>query len=66
VLIGQGILLATERAHRRRGARQQIEIAFASLERVFGLSETLASTLVGLAVRIAAKVTDPTPWIWSS
>jgi IS5 family transposase len=51
-----GILLATERAERRRGARQQIEIALSSLKRVFGLGETLATTLVGLATRIAAKI----------
>ena len=52
-----GILLVTERADQRRGVRQQIEIAFASLKRVFGLGETLATTLVGLATRIAAKIT---------
>jgi hypothetical protein len=52
-----GILLVTERAAQRRGVRQQIEIAFASLKRVFGLGETLATTLVGLATRIAAKIT---------
>ena len=51
-----GILLATERAERRRGARQQIEIAISSLKRIFGLGETLATTLVGLATRIAAKI----------
>jgi len=51
------ILLVTERAKQRRGARQQIEIAFASFKRVFGLGETLAKTLVGLATRIAAKIT---------
>jgi Transposase DDE domain len=51
-----GILLVTERAKQRRGARQQIEIALASLKRVFGLGETLAKTLVGLATRIAAKI----------
>ena len=50
-----GILLVTERARQRRGARQQIEIALASLKRVFGLGETLAKTLVGLATRIATK-----------
>ncbi len=42
---------------RRPGLRQRIEIAFSSLKRVFGLGETLATTLVGLATRIAAKVT---------
>ncbi|MDP8925428.1 MAG: transposase [Actinomycetota bacterium] len=51
-----GILLATERAERRRGVRQSIEIAISSLKRVFGLGETLATTLVGLATRIAAKI----------
>lgn len=51
-----GILLATERSERRHGARQHIEIAISSLKRVFGLGETLASTLVGLATRIAAKI----------
>ncbi len=56
-LAESGILLVTERAKQRRGARQQIEIAFASLKRVFRLGETLAKTLVGLAVRIAAKIT---------
>ena len=55
-LAGSGILLVTERAKQRRGARQQIEIAFSSLKRVFGLGETLAKTLVGLVTRIAAKI----------
>jgi hypothetical protein len=52
-----GILLATERSERRRGVRQQIEIALSSLKRVFGLGETLATTLTGLATRIVAKIT---------
>jgi hypothetical protein len=51
-----GIHLATERAERRRGVRQHIEIALSSLKRVFGLEETLATTLVGLATTIAAKI----------
>src|SRR5215207_1796240 len=51
-----GVLLVTERAKRRRGVRQRIEIAFASLKRVFGLGETLATTLTGLATRIVAKI----------
>lgn len=51
-----GILLATERAQRRHGVRQHIEIALSSLKRVFGLGETLATTLIGLATRIAAKI----------
>src|SRR5215204_1538093 len=51
-----GILLATEHSERRHGARQHIEIAISGLKRVFGLGETLATTLVGLATRIAAKI----------
>jgi IS5 family transposase len=51
-----GVLLATERAERRRGVRQQVEITFASLKREFRLGETLAITLTGLVTRIAAKV----------
>ena len=42
-----GVLLATEPSERRRGVRQHIEIAISSLKRVFGLGETLASTLWG-------------------
>jgi hypothetical protein len=56
VLAGVGILLTTEPSERRRGLRQRIEIAISSLKRVFGLGETLATTLVGLATRIAAKI----------
>ncbi len=37
--------------------RQQVEIAFSSLKRIFGLGETLATTLVGLLTRIASKMT---------
>jgi hypothetical protein len=51
-----GILLRTERSERRPGVRQRVEIALSSLKRVFGLGETLATTLVGLATRIAAKI----------
>src|SRR3712207_1337136 len=40
-----GILLSTEPPERRRGVRQRIEIAISSLKRVFGLGETLATTL---------------------
>jgi DDE family transposase len=50
------ILLVTERSERRRGVRQQVEIALSSLKRVFGLGETLATTLVGLATRITTKI----------
>jgi hypothetical protein len=55
-LAEMGIVLATERSERRRGVRQRVEIALSSLKRVFGLGETLATTLVGLATRIAAKI----------
>ena len=52
-----GILLITgEASARRAGVRQRVEIALASLKRVFGLGETLATTLVGFATRIAAKM----------
>ena len=52
------VLLSSEASARRPGLRQQIEICFSSLKRVFfGLGETLATTLVGLATRIAAKMT---------
>jgi hypothetical protein len=52
------VLLSSEASARRRpGVRQQIEVCFSSLKRVFGLGETLATTLVGLATRIAAKMT---------
>jgi hypothetical protein len=50
------ILLVTEPSARRRGVRQRVEIAISSLKRVFGLGETLATTLVGLATRITAKI----------
>ncbi len=50
------ILLVTERSRRRRGVRQQVEIALSSLKRVFGIGETLATTLVGLATRITTKI----------
>ena len=46
------ILLLTEPSERRRGVRQRVEITISSLKRVFGLGETLATTLVGLATRI--------------
>ena len=55
-LAESGILLVTERS-RQGGKRQQVEIALANLKREFRLGETLATTLVGLATRIAAKVT---------
>ena len=56
-LVEAGILLVSgEASARRPGVRQQIEIALASLKKVFNLGETLATTLVGLATRIAAKI----------
>jgi hypothetical protein len=51
------VLLRTEGASRRPALRQQVEVCFATLKRTFGLGETLATTLVGLVTRIAAKVT---------
>ena len=45
----------TER-FRQGGKRQQVEIALASLKREFCLGETLATTLLGLVTRIAAKI----------
>jgi hypothetical protein len=51
-----GVLLATEKADRRPQVRQQVEVCFAALKRVFGMDGTLAKTLVGLVTRIAAKV----------
>jgi Transposase DDE domain len=55
-LAQSGILLATEKADRRPPIRQQVEVCFAHLKRIFGMDGTLAKTLVGLATRIAAKV----------
>jgi hypothetical protein len=53
-----GIVLVTNEASARwPRVRQQIEIAFSSLKRTFGLGETLATTIVGLVTRIAAKIT---------
>ena len=60
ILAEMGILLSTERSQRRPGVRQRVEIAISSLKRVFGVGETLATTLVGLATRIAAKICAPT------
>ncbi len=51
------VLLSSEPSAGRPGVRQQIEICFSSLKRIFGLGETLATTLVGLVTRIAAKMT---------
>ena len=66
-LVEVGILLVTEPSERRREARQQVEIALSSLKRVFGLGETLAITLVGLATRILRPRSLPTPTpFWST
>ena len=54
-LAESGILLVTKRSG-QGGKRQQVEIALASLQREFRLGETLATTLVGLVTRIAAKI----------
>ncbi len=51
-----GIALVTERS-RQNGKRQQAEVLFSALKRTFGIDRTLAKTLVGLAIRIAAKIT---------
>jgi hypothetical protein len=51
------MLVSNEASARRPGVRQQIEICFSSLKRTFGLGKTLATTLVGVVTRIAAKVT---------
>jgi Transposase DDE domain len=50
-----GVLLVTQRS-RQGGKRQQVEIALASLKQVFGIGETLATTLVGLVTRVATKI----------
>ncbi len=47
-LAESGIALVTSEASARRPrVRQQVEVCFSSLKRVFGLGETLATTLVG-------------------
>jgi hypothetical protein len=50
-----GVLLVTERS-RQGGKGQQVEIVLASLKRIFGIGQTMATTLAGLATRIAAKI----------
>jgi hypothetical protein len=56
-LADRAVFLATERADRRPSVRQHLEVCFATLKGTFGLGRTLAKTLVGLATRIAAKMT---------
>ena len=55
-LAEHSVVLATEKADRRPPIRQQVEVCLAALKRVFGMAETLAKTLTGLATRITAKV----------
>ena len=50
-----GVSLVSE-CSRQHGVRQQAEVAFSTLKRVFGIERTLAKTLVGLATRIVAKI----------
>lgn len=49
------VALVTERSG-QNGERQQVEVAFSILKRIFGIERTLAKTLVGLATRIVAKI----------
>jgi hypothetical protein len=58
-LASAGVSLVSERS-RQHGARQQAEVAFSTLKRVFGIECTLAKTLIGLATRIVAKIAAPT------
>src|SRR5215212_5655710 len=46
-LAERNVLLATEGAERMPALRQQVEVCFAALKRVFGIDDTLAKTLVG-------------------
>ncbi len=56
-LARRGVALATQRSNRRPATRQQAEVCFATLKRVFGMDGTPATkTLTGLATRIAAKL----------
>lgn len=58
VLAHRSVVLVTERAELANPAtRQQVEICFAALKGAFGLGTTLARTLTGFAIRIAAKIT---------
>jgi hypothetical protein len=59
-LAEHAIPLASEKADRRPPNRQQVEVCFSALKRVFGMAETLAKTLTGLATSIAAKVASYT------
>ena len=59
------ILLVTEPSEQRHGLRQRAEIAISTLKRVFGLGETLATTLVGPPGSRPRKQPTPTP-LWST
>jgi hypothetical protein len=52
-------VLSHQRSQRKttRGKATGGDLCFSSLKRIFGLGETLASTLVGVVTRIAAKKT---------
>lgn len=52
-----GIALVTERSRQNGKRQQEAEVLFSALKRTFGIDRTLAKTLVGLAIRIAAKIT---------
>ena len=65
-LAERNVLLATEGAERMPALRQQVEVCFAALKRVFGIDDTLAKTLVGLATRILRRRLPPTPTVATS
>jgi hypothetical protein len=60
-----GVLLVTQRS-RQGGKRQQVEIALASLKQVFGIGETLATTLVGLVTRSRRRSPPTLTLSWST
>ena len=55
-MISRSLARPDQATYATRSSRRAIEIAISSLKRVFGLGETLATTLVGLVTRIAAKI----------
>ena len=55
ILASAGVFLVTERS-RHNGRRQQAEVAFSILKRVFGTCRALAKTPVGLVTRVVAKI----------
>ncbi len=54
-LASVGFALVIERS-RQHGARQQVEVAYSTLKRVFGIERTLVKTQVGPATRIVVKI----------